>query len=96
MIDSEDISNAKARPEVWVMRQAIIDLTKAVVTLQAEVEDLKKQSANANAGRIKFGLAVVIALGIGFFVLQESLDSLPGSLMRQMTTDSPFRAALCR
>lgn len=96
MDDSEDSSSAKARPEVWVMRQAIIDLTNAVVTLQSEVEELRKQSANANSGRVKLGLALAAVLGIGFLMLQGNLDSLPASLTRQMTMDSPFRAALCR
>lgn len=78
------------------MRQAIIDLVAVTEGLKAEVTALKQQSGKTHRSRWSIVLQVGAILTVGFFTVYSSIDSLPYNLMRLMTTDTPFRTALCR
>lgn len=78
------------------MRQVIIDSATVTKELIAEVTALKIAAEEANRRRWQIVLLLGVVLGFAFIGLQSSLDSFPGHLMRLMTTDTPFRTALCR
>src|SRR5690606_24324365 len=89
------------RPEVFVMRRTLIEMTESVLKLESEIRELKseikelrKETKKHDPKTTLFGIAVIAFFG--FVFLKGQIDSIPHELTRQIMPDTYFRSAIGR